>query len=162
MARSRFEEEVVVEEPVEVLLDRIQRYLDRRAGQPAPSQPALPRMNGRLSAEVYERLTEADAIKDAIAVELSLAPSSLPLLGSLWQRARMAAHQLVVFYVNRLAGAQAAFNRELLAALIALVRDLERSEPAALEAEVARLRAEIQALQAEVKALQARLPEGSS
>jgi uncharacterized protein YlxW (UPF0749 family) len=116
-------------------------------------------MNGRLSAEVYERLTEADAIKDAIAVELSLAPSSLPLLGSLWQRARMAAHQLVVFYVNRLAGAQAAFNRELLAALIALVREVERSEPTRLEAEVAKLQAEVQALRTEIQALQARLPK---
>lgn len=149
----------MVEEPIEMLLARIQRHLDRRAGQSAPNQPALPRMNGRFSAEVYKRLTEADAIKDAIAVELSLVPSSLPLLGSLWQRVRMAAHQLVVFYVNRLAGAQAAFNRELLAALIALVRELERSEPTALEAEVAKLRAEVQALRAEVQALQAKLSE---
>ena len=149
----------MVEEPIEVLLDRIQRYLDGRVGRPAPSQPTLPRMNGRLLAEVYERLTEADAIKDAIAVELSLAPSSLPLLGSLWQRARMAAHQLVVFYVNRLAGAQAAFNRELLAALIALVREVERSEPTRLEAEVAKLQAEVQALRTEIQALQARLPK---
>ncbi|MCS7220896.1 MAG: hypothetical protein RML36_14525 [Anaerolineae bacterium] len=153
----------MVEESVEVLLDRIQRYLDSRVGQPTSARPAaLLAMKGRFSTEVYERLTEADAIKDAIAVELSLTPFSLPLLGGLWQKARMAAHRLVVFYVNRLAGSQAAFNREIVAGLIALVRDLERDEPAALEAEVARLRTEVQALQAEVAALRKRLSGDSS
>lgn len=153
----------MTEEPVERLLERIQRYLDRRAREPAPGQPSPPLpVKGRFSTEVYDRLMEADLIKDAISLEVSLTPSSLPLLGGLWQRARMAAHQLVVFYVNRLAGAQAAFNREIVAGLTALVRDLEHGESAALEAEVARLRAEVQALRAEVQALRARLPENPS
>lgn len=153
----------MTEEPVERLLERIQRYLDRRVKEPTPGQPPPPLpVKGRFSAEVYDRLMEADLIKDAIFLEVSLTPSSLPLLGGLWQRARMAAHQLVVFYVNRLAGAQAAFNREIVASLIALVRDLERDELVALEAEVTRLRAEVQDLQAEVEALRKRLSEDSS
>ena len=49
---------------------------------------------------------------ESVYVRPFLTPPHLPLIGSLWQKVRAAAHDLVVFYVNRLAGVQAAFNRD--------------------------------------------------
>jgi hypothetical protein len=71
----------------------------------------------------------------------------------------LAAHKLVVFYVNRLAGAQGTFNREIVGALIALVYDLDRGGRANPEAEIAALRADVDALRAEVDALKTNAPE---
>jgi len=144
----------MTDEPVEVLLERIQRHLDARKRQAAAMPAAAPRSGG-FSDVVYERLEEADAVMDAISVQPFLSPPYIPIIGGLWQRLRLAAHQLVVFYVNRLASAQATFNREIVGALTALVRDLDRGGRANPDAEIAALRAEVCALRAEVDALKA-------
>jgi hypothetical protein len=149
----------MADEPVEALLERIQRHLDAKTGQAAPAQAASTRSGGGFSEEVYDRLEEADAVIGAISVQPFLSPPHLPIVGGLWQRARLAAHQLVVFYVNRLAGAQGAFNREIVGALAALVQDLDRGGRANPEAEIAVLRAEVRALRAEVDALKTNAPE---
>ena len=91
---------------------------------------------------------------DSIRVETSLTPPHLPLVGGLWQKVRGQAHDLVVFYVNRLAGAQNVFNREIVAALSALVSDLDRGSRADFQDELAMLRAEVAALGAQVVQLQ--------
>ena len=145
----------MADEPVEVLLERIQRHLDAKKGQTAPAQAAPARSAGRFSEEVYNRLEEADIVMGAISVQPFLSPPHIPIIGGLWQRVRHAAHQLVVFYVNRLAGAQVTFNREIVGALTALVRDLDRGGRANPDAEIAALRAEVCALRAEVDALKA-------
>jgi hypothetical protein len=113
---------------------------------------------GDFSEEVYDRLEEADAVMGAISVEPFLSPPHIPIVGGLWQRVRLAAHQLVVFYVNRLAGAQGTFNREIAGALTALVHDLDRGGRANPEADLATLRAEMRALRAEVEALKTNTP----
>jgi hypothetical protein len=146
--------------PVEQLLEQIQRHLDARQGPHTRS--AAPLHGDRFSETVYDTLEEAGVIMDSIRVQPSLTPPHLPLIGNLWQRVRVQGHDLVVFYVNRLAGAQGAFNREIVGALTALVCDLDRGGRAAPEAEIAVLRAELQALRAEVDALKASTPECGS
>lgn len=143
----------MTDEPVEALLERIQRHLDAKEGQAAPAQAAPARSGGSFSEEVYDRLEEADAVMGAISVQPFLSPAHIPIIGDLWQRVRLAAHQLVVFYVNRLAGAQGTFNREITGALTALVHDLDRGGRANPDADLAALRAEVNALRAEVDAL---------
>jgi len=142
--------------PVEELLAQIQRHLDARQG--ASSGSATPAPHGdRFSAAVYDALEEASVVLDAVRVEPFLAPSQLPLIGGAWQKARRLAHDLVVYYVNRLAGAQGAFNRQITAALTALITDLDRGGRADLAAEVALLRDDTAALKAQVSALQTAL-----
>jgi hypothetical protein len=147
--------------PVEQLLEQIQRHLDARQG--ARESRAVAQEHGdRFSETVYDTLEEAGVIIDSIHVQPSLTPPHMPLIGSLWQKVRVQAHDLVVFYVNRLAGAQGAFNREIAGALTALVSDLDRGGRANPEAEIAVLRAELRALRAEVDALKASAPECGS
>lgn len=147
------------DEAIEALLVRIQRHLDARTKAGAGSTTAAATghdVQRRFSPAVYERLEEAEAVLDAISVQPSLTPPHLPLVGPLWQRVRAAAHHLVVFYVNRLAGAQGVFNRELLGGLTALIDDLEQDTPGPSDREIGALRAEVQALRGEVEALKAR------
>jgi hypothetical protein len=143
----------MADQPVEVLLERIQRHLDAKKGQTAPAQIAPTHSGGGFSDEVYDRLEEADAVMGAISVRPFLSPAHIPIIGGLWQRVRLAAHQLVIFYVNRLAGAQGTFNREIVGALIALIHDLDRGGRVNPDTEIAALRAEVRALRAEVDAL---------
>lgn len=139
--------------PVEQLLEQIQRHLDARQGR--RDSVAAPPHGGRFSPMVYDTLEEAGVIMDTIRVEPSLTPPHLPLIGGLWQKARGQVHNLVVFYANRLAGVQGVFNREIVAALSALVTDLDRGGQADFGGEIAALRKEVDALRAQVAALQA-------
>ena len=138
--------------PVEELLDRVQQHLDAREG--ASPEKDAPRRRGLFSETVYERLEEASVVMESVYVRPFLTPPHLPLIGSLWQKVRAAAHDLVVFYVNRLAGVQAAFNREIVGFLTALVDDLDPGGRIDLRNEIAMLRDEIRALRAQVEALE--------
>jgi len=147
--------------PVEELLAQIQRHLDARQG--ASSGSATPAPHGdRFSAAVYDALEEASVVLDAVRVEPFLAPSQLPLIGGAWQKARRLAHDLVVYYVNRLAGAQGAFNREIVAALRGMVADLDRGGPADPGEEIAELRREVAALREQVALLRSQRVAGAS
>ncbi|MCL7453825.1 MAG: hypothetical protein M8467_12355 [Anaerolineae bacterium] len=93
-----------------------------------------------LSRDLHEAVRRAALGYDKIPVEMALTETRLPLVGGLWQRARAALHELVLFYVNRLAARQVHFNEQTARALVMLVRDLE--------AEVSDLRARISELEA--------------
>jgi len=141
------------ETSVEELLERIQRYLHAR--QNASTEATISVLRGeRFSDDVYQGLVEAEAIMSSVYVKPFLTSVTLPLLGPLWQRIRAAFHDLVVFYVNRLAGAQVTFNRALTAGLIALVRDLDKGGRADPSQELANLRGEMEALRGKVAALE--------
>jgi hypothetical protein len=137
---------------VEQLLEQIQRHLDARRAAPRNSVAAS--VHGdRFSERVYDALDEAGLLLDSIYVEPSLTPPHPPLVGGLLQKVRVQAHELVVFYVNRLAGLQAVFNREIVAALSALAGDLDRGGRADLEDEIAELREEVAGLRIQVDRL---------
>ena len=126
--------------PVEQLLEQIQRHLDARQGVSIGSA-AVSGHGDRFSTTVYDALDEASVVMDAIHVQPALTPQHLPLIGGLWQKVRIQAHSLVVFYVNRLAGLQGVFNREAVAALTVLVRDLDSGGRADFRGEITALRA---------------------
>jgi len=92
-----------------------------------------------LSRDLYEAVRYTALGWDKVGVEMALTETRLPLVGGLTQRLRAALHELVLFYVNRLAGRQARFNEYSARALAVLVRDLE--------AEVGSLRARLDALE---------------
>ena len=136
--------------PVEQLLEQIQRHLDARQGVSIGSA-AVSGHGDRFSTAVYDALDEASVVMDSIYVQPALTPPHLPLIGGLWQKVRIQAHNLVVFYVNRLAGLQGVFNREIMAALSGLVRDLDHDSREDVRAEIAALRAEVSALRMRVE-----------
>ena len=91
------------------------------------------------SRDLYEAVRYVGLGWDKVGVEMALTESRLPLVGGLVQRLRTALHELVLFYVNRLAARQIRFNEQTARALTILVRDLE--------AEIADLRARVTALE---------------
>ena len=88
--------------------------------------------------ERYEPLVEVNT--DKVNVEMMLTETRLPLLGGIVHRVRSGLHELVLFYVNRLASRQIHFNEQTARALVAMVRDLEE--------EVRDLRARVSSLEA--------------
>ena len=140
------------EMPIEDLLERIQRHLDTI--RDASLKTSTLRRGGAFSETVYERLEEAGVLSRFIYVQPFLTPSHLPVIGKLLQKVRGAIHELVIFYVNQLAGVQGAFNREVVGCLAALVNDVDVGGQADVRDEIAALRDETQTLRAQVEALQ--------
>jgi branched-subunit amino acid aminotransferase/4-amino-4-deoxychorismate lyase len=109
----------------------------------------LTQNSGRFAPEVYAHLRRANATAARIAVSQQVSEQHIPLIGRMLQRMRQALHQLVVYYVNMLAGKQMLFNESIAAAVTGMTADMEH------DAELASLRAEIQALHARLAALEA-------
>jgi hypothetical protein len=81
--------------------------------------------NAVLSRELHEAVRRLGLSYDKIPVEMALTEPRLPLLGGFLQRVRAALHELVLFYVNRMAARQVRFNEQAARALVTVVRDLE-------------------------------------
>lgn len=93
-----------------------------------------------LSRDLHEAVRNAGLGYDKVNVEMTLTETRLPLVGGMAHRVRSALHELVLFYVNRLASRQTHFNEQTARALVAMVRDLEE--------EVRHLRARVSSLEA--------------
>lgn len=93
-----------------------------------------------LSRDVHEAVRHLGLGFDKVSIEMALTETRLPLVGGLVQRLRFVLHELVLFYVNRLAARQIRFNEQTAHALVSLVRDLE--------AEILDLRARVSELEA--------------
>ena len=98
-------------------------------------------------ADLYYHLRQANAHYYELGVEALLVPSPrsrLPLLGWLWDRVRGEAHNLVLFYLNRLAQRQVTVNRHLVSTLNRMAVEIQEQQRRiqALEEEVQRLQGE--------------------
>lgn len=145
---------------VDSLFDQAKSYIaQHRADTPIPPAPAN---RGRFPQNVYDQIDEAALLADTTTVQPFLTPPSVPIIGPLWQRVRLAAHNLVVFYVNRHAGAQTAFNREVAGGLRDALAALEEDGGPATALEVAALRVEVQALQQRLVRLEQRGARGTN
>lgn len=78
-----------------------------------------------LSRDLHEAVRYLSLEYDKANVEMELTETQLPLIGGLVQRVRAALHELVLFYVNRLAARQIRVNYQASRAMVMLVRDLE-------------------------------------
>jgi len=81
--------------------------------------------------DLYYHLRKANDLYYQIGVEPSLAPSpaaQLPILGRLWRQVRQEAHNLVLFYVGKLARQQLAVNRHTVSALNRLTAQLQEQQ----------------------------------
>lgn len=98
---------------------------------------------GAHDVDLYYHLRKANQTYTQLEIEPVLAPSTatrVPILGRLWGRARLEAHNLVLFYLGRLAQQQLVVNRHLVGTLNRLAAQLQ-----AQQAELDALRADIEA-----------------
>ncbi|MBN1954763.1 MAG: hypothetical protein JW900_06895 [Anaerolineae bacterium] len=107
----------------------------------------------RFDESFYHTLQQLGSSHDKIGVGLALTPSAIPLVGPLLQRVRVALHQLVIFYVNMLAGQQRGFNGHVAQAVRLLVKQLE-ADP--LPGQVESLQRELDRLHERVEQLESR------
>lgn len=77
------------------------------------------------SRDLHEAVRHLSLEYDKVNIEMALTETRLPLVGGLAQRLRGALHELVLYYVNRLAARQIRFNYQTSRAITLLVRDLE-------------------------------------
>jgi hypothetical protein len=82
----------------------------------------------RLSPDFYEHLYQAALVHDQVWVKMLVTKSSTPLIGPLLDKLRGLLHELVLFYVNKLAAEQIQFNTHLLQAVNLLAQQLEAEE----------------------------------
>lgn len=73
----------------------------------------------------YDHLYQAGLSFDVSAVELHVTRIPIPVIGPIIERLRQKFHELVLFYVNKLAAEQAAVNEHLLSAIGVLSQELE-------------------------------------
>jgi hypothetical protein len=74
----------------------------------------------------YDHLYQAGLTFDVSTVELHVTKIPIPIIGPLVERLRRKFHELVLFYVNRLAAEQADVNESLLNALSIMSQELEQ------------------------------------
>jgi len=111
----------------------------------AAAYPGEPAEEG-FDTELYHHLRKANDLYYQLGVTASLLPSPatrLPILGRLWGRIRQEAHNLVLFYVGKLAGQQLAVNRHVVSTLNRMAVQLQEQQE-----QVRSLRDEIEQLQA--------------
>jgi hypothetical protein len=103
-------------------------------------------MENDYSALLYYHLHQLNEMETAETAPILVpSPSTrLPLLGSLWQFIRGAAHGLVLFYVNRYIAHNAIFHNHLINILNEQTRLLQRQQE-----EIERLHGEVQKLERE-------------
>ncbi len=105
----------------------------------------------RLDHSVYDHLFQAVNAYDQARVEAYLSPTSIPIIGPLWQRLRQMAHNLVLFYLDRLSEKQIHYNEQVIRTLESMVQSLE-AEPSSLDlqAEIATLREQVAELKTQL------------
>ncbi len=73
----------------------------------------------------YDHLYQAGLTFDVSTVELNVTKIPIPILGPIIEKLRQKFHELVLFYVNKLAAEQAEVNENLLSAISILSQELE-------------------------------------
>jgi hypothetical protein len=132
------------------IMRQVQEHVARQRGD-------TPRAGGHTSAptggmaRIYEELAAAESDLYSGRVVMSVVPSHIPIAGWLLTRIRRSFHQLVVYYVDRLAQAQARFNTHLIAAVRVLSGVVEHQGQ--LE-QVVRLEARVRELEARLAVLE--------
>jgi hypothetical protein len=74
----------------------------------------------------YDHLYQAGLTFDVSTVELHVTKIPIPIFGPIIEKLRQKFHELVLFYVNKLAAEQAEVNEHLLSALSIMSQELEQ------------------------------------
>lgn len=130
---------------IEVIMRQIRQYLAQKQGEQVQVAVEIP-PTSLFTPQVYDELYRATQTSDKLHVTPYLTEVRIPVIGPVWQRLRSKLHELVIFYVNRLAEAMMVFNAHVVHALKGIVQGMD--EEAA---------SRIQRLEWQIKALERRL-----
>ena len=119
---SDAEEIIDIEAIMREIRQEIVAQRARETGNPDP----VPVAGRHLPADFYEHLYQLEMSVDRLALQMEIAPSTTPLVGPLLDALKRPLHQLVIFYVNRIAVQQMTINRHVLRCLDLLGREAER------------------------------------
>lgn len=112
---------------IEEIMQQIrQQILAKKDAVRAVGAPVVTLTGERFSPEFYEHLYQANLIYDQIGVKLFVTKSQLPIIGPLVEKIRYKLHELVLFYVNKMAAEQIQFNTHILQAVNLLAQQLEK------------------------------------
>lgn len=144
---------------VEEIMARIRRNIERRKAARDAEGVTVPDLTFDWIAErsgeaaprdeLYYNLRQVRQSYDKAWVSLQFIERRIPIpfVGPLLDRLRREAHNLVIFYVNTLAGRQIAFNDYVTRTLEKVVRSLEEREAEGLIQEVRSLREAVERLE---------------
>jgi hypothetical protein len=143
--------EIDVDDIMQEIRERIRRRREAM-GYPRKSFPAFgaAAYPGEPETEdfdenLYYHLRKANDTYMTLVVEpvLSSSPATrIPILGRIWRQIRKEAHNLVLFYLGKLAGKQVLVNRHMVSTLNRMAAELQNQQ-----AQVRELRREVKQLQ---------------
>ncbi|MFQ5399200.1 MAG: hypothetical protein ACE5E7_06335 [Anaerolineae bacterium] len=114
---------------IEVIMQEIRKQILAKKSQLSPGGQPVVRVEGsRFPPEFYEHLYQAGLAYDQLQVKLHVSKTAVPIIGPVLQWVRQKIHELVLFYVNKLAASQIKVNTHLLRALSILSEELEAAE----------------------------------
>lgn len=125
MSEQENEEIVNIEE---IMQEIRQQILEKKDVVWSGNAPVVTVGGKRLPAEFYEHLYQATLVHDQIGVRMHVTKVNVPLIGSLLENFRSKLHELVLFYVNKLAAEQIQFNAHILQAVNLLAQEMEKEE----------------------------------
>ena len=121
----------MTEEPINVqqIMQQIrEQIIARKTAESPDSEPIVKLLGKHLPPEFYEHLYHASLLHNQIEVQMHLTPTTTPIIGSLLHRFRQMMHEVVVFYVNKLAIQQIEINKHLLRAVSILGEEMEKMQ----------------------------------
>jgi hypothetical protein len=114
---------------VEEIMQRIrEQIIARKTAESPDSEPIVKLLGKHLPPEFYEHLYHATRQHNQIDVQIHLTPTTTPIIGPLLHRLRQMVHEVVVFYVNKLAARQIEINKHLLRAISILGEEVEKMQ----------------------------------
>jgi hypothetical protein len=108
---------------VKEIMRRIRQHVAEHGSEHVDISDEIQSSN--LGSDLYDELAEARRLSTCTYVTLQARHSRTPVIGRLIDWARVQLHQLVLFYVNRQAAAQIAFNAQLVLTLEQILKAVE-------------------------------------
>ena len=137
---------------VESIMRQVRAYLRSQTGADVTLDAPHGDPPSAVDRRALDDLRQAQAEVDGLQIAPTVAPSAMPVIGGLLDRARLEFHRLVVFYVGRFAGAQGRFNdrtADAIEGLAAARQDDAGARVGQLEARVASLEARLKAFESD-------------
>lgn len=123
------EKEISNEVNIEEIMQQIRsQILAQKTAVSAADSPIVTIDGKRLSPEFYEHLYQAALIHDQIDVRMQVSEINVPVVGAILTNIRGKFHELVLFYVNKMAAKQMRFNIHILQALNLMAKELENED----------------------------------
>ena len=109
----------------EIMREIRQQILAKKEAVGSAKRTPIPISGERLPPAFYDHLYQAGLIYDEVDVKLYVTKTNVPLVGPLLDKLRYKVHELVLFYVNRMAAEQMQFNEQILHAVSLLAQEME-------------------------------------